>query len=135
VTAPQSAPSRTIVALLIALRPTCASAGEIDVFNQLSQEASACAAYYNFAKQCAPTSAAPAELAKIESSGEAASQLAMTFGRSAGMSNTAMAARLTFAVQSAAMAMKAGCANFSVLRDKYQETCAALLDNPIKRLE
>ena len=129
------ASSRRIVALLIATPPISASASEIEVFNQLAQEASACAAYYSFARQCAPGNAAPAELAKIEASGEAESKLATTFGRSAGMSNAAMAARLTFAVQSAAMAMKADCTNFSVLKDKYQEACAALLDNPIKRLE
>jgi len=124
-----------VFALFIAVQPGFASAGEAEVFNQLWDEASACAAYYNFAKQCAPSNAAPAEIAKIESSGEAAAKLAMTFGRSIGMSNAAMAAKLTMAVQSAAMAMKADCTNFSALREKYQGACAALLDNPIKRLE
>ena len=127
--------TRAIVAVLVAVQPGFASAGEIDVFNQLSDEAAACAAYYNFAKQCAPSNAAPPALDKIQSSGDAASKLAMTFGRSAGMSNAAIAMRLTIALQSAAMAMKADCANFSVLKEKYQEACAALLDNPIKRLE
>jgi hypothetical protein len=126
---------RAIFAALVAAQSSIAAAGEVEIFNQLWEEVSACAAYYTFARQCAPSESSPSEIAKLESSGDAATKLATTFGRFAGMSNAAIAVRLTMSLQAAAMAMKADCANFSALREKYRDACAALLDSPIKRLE
>jgi hypothetical protein len=126
---------RRTVALLFLIQATAANAGEIDVFNQVSEEAAECFAYYMITKQCAPETATPAELDKVLSFASAASLLAIRYGKSAGMSDDAILARSTLAIQNVGSTIQGKCVNFSILMLKHLNACKALLENPERRVE
>lgn len=121
--------------LLFMVQTSVATAGEIDVFNQVSEEASECFAYYTVAKQCAPQNATQAELDKVQSFANAASLLAIMYGKFAGMSDEAILARSTLKLQNENGAIEGKCVNFSILMLKYLDACKALLENPKRRVE
>ncbi len=106
--------------------------------NEFSSELLECAAYFFVSAQCIenhPDPRAPKLASDYRSAAEKLTGIAITTGRSVGISDDAFAARtrLTFAQQM--KSINNNCINVSVLLDRYSDFCMHLSRTPDQRLD
>jgi len=129
-------PVRLLAAcLLLPLLPAPPASGADSASAGVSAEATDCFAFYVLLRRCAPLDAPPDSLDLVKSWAERASEIAIRYGKAAGMAEQELGERHGAAIQSLATEMGKSCDGLSTMRTKYLETCKSLLEDPEKRAD
>ena len=88
------------------------------------------AAYFQFAKTCAPEFAKQDELQQVDRIINHFNGLAVVMGKTIGMTQDAMIARLKLALEAQAKLTEGKCVNFASLLTRYADHCKVLGENP-----
>jgi hypothetical protein len=117
-------------ALLASVPVTAGQEAAIAVFNQLSSDYMDCFSYHLVSKQCASKTATEAELAQVQNMAQVAKEGAVVIGKTIGMSDEALAARLKLSMESVVQLIQNDCVNIDVLLVKYATFCQELEQSP-----
>jgi hypothetical protein len=124
-----------VACVLLAIAPSWAQNGqktetEISAWNAVQEEMTTCAAFYLFAKTCAPEGAKQEELAQIDRIIERMSELALMTGIEIGMTKDAMLSRLKMTLEEQARVTDGKCVNYSSLFVRHSTRCKTLGEHP-----
>jgi len=100
---------------------------------EVSSEATNCFAFYAMQRRCSPLDATPDSLDLVKSWAERASDIAIRYGKAAGMTEEELGERHVAAVVSVASEMGKSCVGLSIVRSKYLASCKSLLEDPEER--
>jgi len=103
---------------------------ETQAWNNVQEELTACAAYWNVAKTCAPEDAKADELRQVDRIIDHMNTLALKVGSRIGMTQDAMVSRLKMAIEDQAKLIQGKCVNFSSLMVRHLDRCKSLGDHP-----
>ncbi len=118
---------------LLVLTVLPASAGDTDLFSQLSSEYAECFAYFTLEKQCAPDEAADEEIARMQTEIDKSGDMTLSSGRAAGFTDDKVGTQYIEALETLTTAMGNECERFSELRLRHGDACHKLLDHPEQR--
>lgn len=105
-----------------------------DASNELSADASQCAAFYAISIHCFSDRLDEANRKDFEAGQQMASTITYMGGKKAGMSDKAVMARVELAMQQLEDDINKSCVNISVILNKYAKSCQSLIRNPEGRL-
>jgi hypothetical protein len=105
-----------------------------EIANQASQDSSDCLAFYSIGRQCVSNTTTNFNDAGFMASINSATKLTYMFGKTAGMSDAALLARIHLSAKGLMSSMDNDCVNVAVILDKYADSCKALLEHPEARL-
>jgi hypothetical protein len=103
---------------------------ELDALNVVQEELTACAAYFQFGKRCAPDNATREQLQQADKVFDHFMTLAYTTGKTLGMTDDAMLARLKMALQDQTQLTEGKCVNFASLLSRFADHCKRLGEDP-----
>jgi len=102
---------------------------------EVSSEATNCFAFYALQRRCSPLDATPDSLDLVKSWAEKASDIAIRYGKAAGMTEEELGEKHVAAIVSVASEMGKSCDGFPIVRAKYLASCKSLLEDPEKRAD
>ena len=111
---------------------------KIDVMNELAGEMLECSSYFLILAQCVeshPDPRAPKIAENYRHSAQQLGTLAITVGRSIGITDEATEARTKLSFGQQMKSIKNNCINISVLLERYSDFCALMGRTPDKRME
>jgi hypothetical protein len=123
-----------IIVLLLSVAPAWAqeprlSDKEVQAWNEVQEELTACVAYFNFGKNCAPIGKEE-EAKQMDPTIEHMMTLALTVGSRIGMTQDAMLSRLKMTLEDQAKLTEGKCLNFASLLTRYASRCKLLGEHP-----
>jgi hypothetical protein len=103
---------------------------EVTAWNNVQDEITQCAAFWQFFRACAPEGAKEEELQQAEQIAKHMSDLAVVIGMKIRMTQDAMTSRLKMAMEDQAKLTEGRCVNFASLAARYTARCKILGEHP-----
>jgi hypothetical protein len=106
------------------------SGKEVTAWNNVQEEITQCAAFWQFFRACTPEGVKNEDAEQAERIAKYFSDLAVDIGVKIGMTQDAMVSRLKMVMEDQAKLTKGKCVNFSSLGARYTARCKALGEHP-----
>lgn len=132
---------RAIVLMLLssaAWAQSSPKAGEGTALNEISGEMLECSVYFQIAASCVrghPDPNVPKLIADLKARSEKIGILGMKIGRTVGVTDDAVAARMKLMNVDMMKRLNNNCTNISILLERYSDFCKQLVENADPRLD